>query len=124
MGSELCKTCIHTKICMKDKNLVGDVPVMGHPMFFDNDKLWAEYKERKKQGFPCEDYMSTAEPKRGKWEEKSTFDIDENGDQIIKEWQSARCSVCGRYHTTPYMYYFNVYNYCPNCGARMEGKDE
>ena len=68
--------------------------------------------------------LPTAERKKGKWEEESTFDVDENGDQIIQEWQSARCSVCGKYHTTPYMYYFNVYNYCPNCGARMEGKDE
>lgn len=61
-------------------------------------------------------------PKRGKWEEKSTFGIDESGDQIIQEWQSARCSVCGRYHTTPYMYYFDIYNYCPNCGAKMRGE--
>lgn len=60
MKSELCKTCIHTKVCMKDKNLVGDVPVMGHPMFFDNDKLYEEYKERERQGFPCEDYISSA----------------------------------------------------------------
>lgn len=66
--------------------------------------------------------LPPAEPKKGKWEEKSTFDIDESGDQIIKEWQSARCSVCGRYHTTPYMYYFDIYNFCPNCGSPMEGE--
>lgn len=49
----------------------------------------------------------------GKWEEKSVF---EGG---IQEWQSARCSVCNKYHTTPYLYYFDNFNYCPNCGARM-----
>lgn len=44
-----------------------------------------------------------------------------NDDAVIEEWQSAKCSACGRYHTTPYMYYFDNYNYCPHCGARMRG---
>lgn len=56
--------------------------------------------------------------RRGRWGEKEHFTNDECP---IDEWQSARCSVCGKYHTTPYMYYFDVYNYCPNCGAKMEG---
>ena len=55
--------------------------------------------------------------KRGKWEEK---EVHEKGTlEDIEEWQSARCSVCGKYHTAPYMYYFNNYNFCPNCGAKM-----
>lgn len=58
----------------------------------------------------------------GKWEEKETF---RNGDDepIIEEWQSAICSVCHKYHTTPYMYYFNNYNFCPNCGADMRERE-
>ena len=56
----------------------------------------------------------TPQPKIGKWLEKEI-----HGDKV-GEWQSARCSVCDKYHTTPYMYYFSDYNYCPNCGARME----
>ena len=51
----------------------------------------------------------------GMWIEK------EVSDAVIDEWQSARCSVCKKYHTTPYMYYFDNYNYCPNCGAKMGG---
>ena len=64
------------------------------------------------------DAQPTIEPKRGEWEEKETF---HNGDDepIIEEWQSALCSVCHKYHTTPYMYYFNNYNFCPNCGSAM-----
>ena len=60
--------------------------------------------------------------KRGEWEEKETF---HNGDDepIIEEWQSAMCSVCHKYHTTPYMYYFNDYNFCPNCGADMRERE-
>ena len=56
----------------------------------------------------------TPKRKRGKWEEKAVSD-----EKVIDEWQSARCSACGKYHTAPYMYYFNNYNFCPNCGARM-----
>lgn len=56
--SELCKTCIHTKLCGKDKNLLGDVFVPGNPAFFDNEKLFEEFEKRKEQGFPCEDYLS------------------------------------------------------------------
>ena len=37
----------------------------------------------------------------------------------IDAWQSAKCSRCGLYHTTPYMYYFDDFKYCPNCGAYM-----
>ena len=58
------------------------------------------------------------ERKKGKWEEKEVSD-----EKVIDEWQSARCSACGKYHTAPYMYYFDNYNYCPNCGARMKEED-
>lgn len=58
---------------------------------------------------------------QGEWEEKTTFhNADDN--PIIEEWQSARCSVCHKYHTTPYIYYFDNYNFCPNCGADMRGE--
>ena len=57
--------------------------------------------------------------RHGEWEEKETH-LNE-GDCEITEWQSARCSKCGKYHTTPYMYYFDNFNFCPNCGADMRG---
>lgn len=56
----------------------------------------------------------------GEWEDREVFN-ETDDDHIVEEWQSARCSVCGKYHTTPYMYYFDDFNYCPNCGARMKG---
>lgn len=61
MSSDMCKTCIHTKVCMHDKNIVGDVFVLGHPLFFDNQKLYEEFLERKAKGFPCDDYMPMKE---------------------------------------------------------------
>ena len=65
--------------------------------------------------------LPSAEPKRktGEWLEK---DVCETKGQI-EEWQSAKCSVCGKYHTTPYLYSFDNYPYCPNCGAEMRGED-
>ena len=57
MKSEMCKKCIHTNVCFKDKNVCGDVFVPGNPMIFDNNELYRKYEERKKQGFPCNDYF-------------------------------------------------------------------
>lgn len=56
------------------------------------------------------------ERKKGKWEEREV-----SSEKVIDEWQSARCSVCGKYHTTPYMYYFDNFSFCPNCGAYTKG---
>ena len=41
-------------------------------------------------------------------------------------WEKAdnlkpKCSVCGEYHLFAWPDYKNC-NYCPNCGAKMEGK--
>ena len=53
------------------------------------------------------------------WKECEVFD---NVDYEISQWQSAKCSNCGKYHTTPYQYYFDTFSYCPNCGSKMENK--
>ena len=88
-------------------------------------------------GYPCDIYEDVAENRidiwvdliptedvrenvHGKWIERKVI---EDG-KTIEEWQSAKCSVCGKYHTTPYLYNFDDFNYCPNCGARMEEKGE
>ena len=62
--------------------------------------------------------IPSAEPERktGEWIEREVFESKGQ----VEELQSAKCSVCGKYHTTPYLYYFDKFPYCPNCGARME----
>ena len=55
----------------------------------------------------------------GKWGDKEVIHK-----KCIEEWQSARCSACGKYHTTPYMYYFDDFKFCPNCCAKMDGNEE
>lgn len=59
------------------------------------------------------------ERKAGRWLEKKVFHEVESSTPI-EQWQSAKCSVCGKYHTTPYLYYFNDYAFCPNCGVIMK----
>jgi hypothetical protein len=52
----------------------------------------------------------------GKWKERRVDVLEET---TIDAWQSARCSACGLYLTTPYLYNFTDYKFCPNCGADM-----
>ena len=69
------------------------------------------------------EYLPSAQPerKKGKWIEKEVIHEVE-ASTAIDEWQSAKCSVCGKYHTTPYLYYFDDFNYCPNCGSYNGGE--
>jgi formylmethanofuran dehydrogenase subunit E len=79
-----------------------------------SDKLWKNAYERGKADRP-----------QGEWIEKEIFgEYNDDVHHYVSEWQSARCSVCGKYHTTPYAYYFDEYNFCPSCGARMKGADD
>jgi Zn finger protein HypA/HybF involved in hydrogenase expression len=59
---------------------------------------------------------------KGHWIEKEVFDNQDS--EVIESYQSARCSHCGKYHTTPYSYFFDNYNFCPNCGADMRERSE
>lgn len=82
------------------------------------DKNTMEYQTKKPTEFPA------IEPKRkpGKWIDKEV--VDDRKDAKIQQWQQARCSVCNKWHTTPYMYYFNDYDFCPNCGTDMRGNKD
>lgn len=58
--------------------------------------------------------------KEGKWLEREV--IHDRADAKITDWQQARCSVCERWTTTPYLYFFHHFEYCPNCGAKMDSE--
>ena len=65
-----------------------------------------------------------SQPKRikSRWTEKT---VSENPRACgIREWQSAKCSACGKYHSTPYLYSFTEYAFCPMCGAEMRGEED
>lgn len=111
--SKLCETCIHQPVCMKDKNIVGDVYVAPHPVFFDEEyrkKTWEDFKEREAKGFPCDDYMKddVAPVKHGKWIEDGYDD------------EPFVCSECGE-PCISFCMGKPRWNYCPWCGAHMDG---
>lgn len=60
-----------------------------------------------------------AQPLESEWEQIQVFEI---GITTIDRLQSTYCPVCHRYHTTPYVYSYNHYEYCPNCGTKMNKK--
>ena len=60
--------------------------------------------------------LPTVEPKRGRWIERQVGNVS---DCAINDIQTAKCSVCGLYYTTPYIYSFTEYEFCPHCGAAM-----
>lgn len=70
------------------------------------------YKRGKRAG-----YKKGRERNRGsgEWTERRVIE-----DAKIDVWQYERCSVCDKYHTTPYLYSITDYAYCPHCGAKME----
>lgn len=67
--------------------------------------------------------LPTAQPerKKGRWGAKEVADADST---IITQWQSCKCSECGRYDTRPYLYYFDEPKFCSFCGADMRGEQD
>ena len=118
MANKKCESCMDHKLCMHDENLFGDVFVPGNPLFFDNKELYKKYKEWEAKGFPCEDYISISDVvhmKHGHW----INEIEGNG---WNEWDNLICSECGtKFEKVSWP---RKYNYCPNCGAKMEYKEE
>lgn len=57
MRSEKCKTCVHTKVCTNDLNVVGEMFVSPNPILGNTEEKWERFKKRKAQGFPCDDRL-------------------------------------------------------------------
>ena len=61
------------------------------------------------------DGINNIEPKRGEWAKRTH-------NTLIAQVNFAYCSECGQpimhEHTRP------LWNFCPNCGARMKGADD
>ena len=66
--------------------------------------------------------LPSAEPerKKGKWIEISWSEPNPNLCCTSYAIQSAKCSICGKYHTTPYLHNLVYFPFCPNCGAKLD----
>lgn len=59
--------------------------------------------------------------KYGKWNPGKEISRTMLGDETLAiEYDAFYCSACGR----RYKEYVLIYNYCPNCGAKMDGERE
>lgn len=75
----------------------------------DIDKVTAVVVDEHKSKF-CKQFYEDAEPKRGKW---------------IRDGHHIRCDQCGMYMCDTDREGDRIpTEFCPNCGARMEGEDE
>lgn len=56
----------------------------------------------------------------------SSADVDEvrHGYDVAEYPSEFKCSLCGWYCWDIYSATTSTYNYCPNCGAKMDGGDE
>lgn len=94
------------------------------PVWYDGEDEIAERDQWRRDKAAIEAVPSAQQGREnGEWINKNVIHEIE-ASTAIDEWQSAKCSVCGKYHTTPYLYYFDEYKYCPNCGALMIRKTD
>ena len=67
--------------------------------------------------------VEDAEVMHGQWEIKWQYERDHTGE--YEEWPVATCPFCGHkeYGFAYDKGWSKPYNYCPNCGAKMDGGD-
>ena len=100
-----------------------DAEIFGFIHFKDRpDKTYADGIQRVMAFVDSLPSADVRENVRGNWIEKEV--IDDRKDAKIPQWQQAQCSICGKWNTTPYMYYFDEFDFCPNCGADMRGEEK
>lgn len=61
------------------------------------------------------------ERKTGKWERHNTYHGDDTSGFVDPDW---RCSECGRQANVNALCMYNLTEFCPHCGARMEGEED
>lgn len=67
--------------------------------------------------FDVIEQLPSAEPKHGKWIRNNTYHGDDTSGYVDPDWT---CSECGKNAiVNPWMMY-DLTNFCPNCGAKME----
>ena len=97
MSSELCKTCVHAKVCYMDKNVLGDVFVLANPLFFDNQKRYEKFKEWEANGFPCENYMRSENEPDDFWKNEYIKEHDARIEEYKNSVPVVRCESCEYY---------------------------
>lgn len=95
--------------------------IMTKEIFIACYEKWVKNSQEKME-YEFENQNEVFSKPKGKWENIKVVSDSKNA--TIPEWQQAQCSVCGLWHTTPYLYHYKHYDFCPNCGAEMENGNE
>lgn len=99
----ICKDCLHEKAC------VGLLEAMGY-------RVCTDYKENSTRCVNYTPKSQYAEAKHGEWQECGQCNHVHYRYRNPDKWKKYKCSECGygngRYYKA---------NYCPNCGAKMDG---
>lgn len=78
------------------------------PVWYDGEDEIAERNQWRRDKAAIES-LPSAEPKTGEW-------INRSMNICYPEWERYTCSECGKHSY--------IYDYCPNCGARMKRVDD
>lgn len=92
------------------------------PVWYDGEDEIAERNQWRRDKAAIES-LPSAEPKTGVW---VMLERVENAHDIygVPTWGvNYMCDNCGFIHTA-IQNHFSQYKHCPNCGARMAGKEE
>lgn len=95
---DTCVYCEHSDMCKDDDCIILQAAAA-------IEELQAEVQELKRVNLEIFEDL----PKRGEW--------------LTTKYHTWECSVCGKNPTTGMGYVQTrkaLYNYCPNCGAKME----
>ena len=84
---------------------------------YDSNRSNKDWVRRFEIAINAQPTADVRENVRGEWIDCEV--VHDRKDAKITDWQQARCSICGKWHTTPYMYNWDHFEYCPNCGAQM-----
>ena len=127
-----CELCVDRNKYFCNSDICPDVevfqliPSVQSDHIADADKkeiVEAIFHEKYEDAMDILSRLPSAQPerKKGEWSEKEVLHKSE-AETVIEEWQSCKCSVCGRYDTRPYLYYFDEPHFCSWCGADMRGE--
>lgn len=86
--------------------------------FYDEKSLTGETAQEVIDGLPAVDAV---EVKHARWIPSAVHEMKDKQGGLVGE---AYCSECKLYSTQLTSYGYVGYDYCPRCGARMDGRRE
>jgi hypothetical protein len=104
----ICEDCVHHDLCFDNGTLFINFTTTGRKA--ENVETNCPFKNFKNKA----DFV---EVKHGEWE-KAQF-VQRSGFRTVRDYI---CSICGKVYAIEQP--CNLMNYCPHCGAKMDGRSD